>query len=129
MTAFLTAFLTALGVAAAGGIGAAARFAIDGLVRARLAPRFPVGTMIINLSGSLLLGLLAGLVTAGLPTEAQILAGTGFLGGYTTFSSASVETIRLIQERRAAAVIANGIGMVVLATALAFAGMIIGRSF
>lgn len=121
--------ITAVLVAVGGGLGAAARFAIDGVVRSRLALSFPLGTMIINLSGSLLLGLLAGLVTAGFPTEAQILAGTGFLGGYTTFSSASVETLRLMQERRTAAVIVNGLGTVVLATALAFLGMIIGRSF
>jgi len=122
------AVVTALLLAVAGGVGAVSRFVIDGIVRTRIAIMFPLGTMIINLSGSLLLGLLAGLVTAGLPTEVQVLAGTGFLGGYTTLSSASVETVRLIQERRSAAVIANGIGMVILATALAFTGMIIGRS-
>ena len=122
------AVVTAVLLAVAGGVGAVSRFVIDGIVRTRIAIMFPLGTMIINLSGSLLLGLLAGLVTAGLPTEVQVLAGTGFLGGYTTLSSASVETVRLIQERRSAAVIANGIGMVILATALAFTGMIIGRS-
>jgi len=122
------AILTAVLVAVAGGLGAASRFAVDGVVRSRLATMFPLGTVIINLSGSFLLGLLAGLVAAGLPSEAQILAGTGFLGGYTTFSSASVETLRLIQERRAAAVIANGLGMVVLATILAFFGLIIGSA-
>lgn len=125
----MMSIMLAVLVAVAGGLGAAGRFAIDGIVRSRLAMSFPLGTMIINLSGSLLLGLLAGLVTAGLPNQVQILAGTGFLGGYTTFSSASVETLRLIQERRTAAVIANGLGMVVLATALALLGMIIGRSF
>lgn len=124
----MIAIITAVLVAIAGGLGAASRFAIDGIVRSRLAIMYPLGTMIINLSGSLLLGFLAGLVTAGFPVEAQILAGTGFLGGYTTFSSASVETLRLIQERRAAAVIANGLGMLILATSLAFLGMIIGRS-
>lgn len=125
----MMSIMLAVLVAVAGGLGAAGRFAIDGIVRSRLAMSFPLGTMIINLSGSLFLGLLAGLVTAGFPNQVQILAGTGFLGGYTTFSSASVETLRLIQERRAAAVIANGLGMVVLATALALLGMIIGRSF
>lgn len=124
----MTAILLALGVAVAGGIGAGCRFVIDGLVRARVATRFPAGTMIINLSGSFLLGLLAGLVTAGLPSQALILAGTGFLGGYTTLSSASVETLRLIQERQPAAVVVNGLGMVAVATALAFLGLIIGRA-
>lgn len=119
---------TAVLLAVAGGLGAACRFAVDGFVRSRLAAAFPFGTMIINLSGSLLLGLLAGLITAGLPSEAQTLAGTGFLGGYTTFSSASVETLRLIQERRWAAVLGNGLGMLLLATGFAVLGLVIGRS-
>lgn len=120
--------ITAALVAVAGGVGASSRFAVDSLVRSRTAASFPFGTMIINLGGSFLLGLLAGLVTAGLPSETQIVAGTGFLGGFTTFSSASVETLRLIQERRWSAVINNGLGMLVLATALSALGVIIGRA-
>lgn len=120
--------MTAVLVPVAGGIGAGCRFALDGFARSRIGIAFPWGTMIINLSGSLLLGLLAGLVTAGLPLGVQAIAGTGFMGGYTTFSTASVETLRLIQERRWAAVVVNGLGMLVLATALALLGMIIGRA-
>jgi CrcB protein len=115
-------------LAVAGGLGAAARFLIDGLVRTRTPGSFPFGTMIINLGGSLLLGLLAGLVSSGLPSPVQIITGTGFLGGYTTFSSASVETLRLMQERRWAAVIGNGLGMLVLGSALALLGLVIGRN-
>lgn len=120
--------MTAVLVPIAGGVGAGCRFALDGFARSRIGVAFPWGTMIINLSGSFLLGLLAGLVASGLPVEVQTIVGTGFLGGYTTFSTASVETLRLIQERRWAAVIGNGLGMVVLATALAVLGMIIGRA-
>ena len=72
----------------------------DGAVRARWAPRIPAGTIAINLSGSLLLGVLTGLVVFhhASPTVA-LVAGTGFCGGYTTFSAASFETVRLLQER------------------------------
>jgi CrcB protein len=120
--------ITAIVLAVAGGVGAAARFVVDGLVRSRTSGSFPFGTMIINLSGSLLLGLLAGLVSSGLPSQLQVIAGTGFLGGYTTFSSASVETLRLMQERRWAAVIGNGLGMLMLGSVLALVGMTIGRN-
>lgn len=121
--------ITAVLVALAGGVGAAGRFALDGLVRSRIAASFPFGTMIINLTGSFLLGFLAGLVSSGLSAELQVLLGTGFLGGYTTFSSASVETLRLLQERRWAAVLGNSLGMLVLGTALSALGMIIGRTW
>lgn len=113
-------------VALAGGLGAVARFVLDGLIRRRTSGAFPAGTLIINLTGSLLLGLLAGLVTGGLSEQLQTVLGTGFLGGYTTFSSASVETVRLLQERRFRAAVGYGLGMVVLATALALGGFGLG---
>lgn len=113
-------------VAVSGGLGAVARFALDGAIRHRTSGAFPFGTVIINLTGSLLLGLLAGLVSGGLPADLQTVLGTGFLGGYTTFSTASVETVRLLMERRYAAAIGNGIGTVVLATMLALLGFLLG---
>lgn len=110
-------------VAVAGGLGAASRLLLDGLIRARTrGSGLPWGTIAINLSGSLLLGVLLGLA-AGLwvsPEWMQIL-GVGFLGGYTTFSTASFETVRLLQERRRGAALFNGIG--VLAAAAAAAGL------
>ena len=84
------------------------RFVVDGLVRTRLGARLPWGTAIINVSGSFLLGLLTGLATRGMPQEVLVVAGTGLLGGYTTFSTASVETVRLLQQRRIAASLVYG---------------------
>ncbi len=104
----------------AGGLGAAARFVVDGLVRARVRSAVPVGTILINVTGSLLLGLLAGAALHGAPPELQAVAGTGFLGGYTTFSTASVETIRLIQASRPGTAALNALGT--LAAALLAAG-------
>jgi CrcB protein len=114
-------------VSMAGGLGAVARLVLDGLIRGRHALEYPVGTTLINVSGSFLLGLLGGLALRhGLPTSWHLVLGTGFLGGYTTFSTASVETVRLLQDRRFAAAIANGLGQIVVASAAAAAGLALG---
>jgi fluoride exporter len=85
----------------AGGAGALARFVADGLVRTRLGRIFPWGTFLINISGSLLLGIIAGLVLHHHASATfKLILGTGFCGGYTTFSTASFETVRLIEEQR-----------------------------
>jgi fluoride exporter len=116
-------------VSMAGGLGAVARLVLDGLIRGRHALEYPVGTTLINVSGSFLLGLLGGLALRhGLPTSVHLVLGTGFLGGYTTFSTASVETVRLLQDRRWLAAVANGFGLVVVASAAAAAGLNLGLS-
>ncbi|MDQ2699127.1 MAG: fluoride efflux transporter CrcB [Actinomycetota bacterium] len=114
-------------VALAGGVGAVARFVLDGVIRSRLGTRMPWGTLTINLSGSLLLGMLVGLVGAGvLAGEWQWALGSSFLGGYTTFSTASFETVRLLQERRFGAGLVNGVLQLVAATAFAGLGLWLG---
>lgn len=114
-------------IACAGGVGAASRLLLDGLISARLKGALPWGTIIINLTGSLLLGLLTGAAAVHLVPEAwRLVIGTGFLGGYTTFSTASVETIRLIQERRLLLGAINGLGTLVLATGSAGLGLWLG---
>jgi CrcB protein len=114
----------------AGGLGAACRLLVDGVVRSRVKSSYPIGTTIINVTGSLLLGLLTGLVLGGLVGEQwRLVLGTGFLGGYTTFSTASFETVRLIGERRFAAALSNGLGMLVLSTLAAGLGLWVGTSF
>lgn len=119
--------LLLLGLAAAGGIGAMLRLLIDGVVRARFGGRLPWGTITINVTGSFLLGLLTGLAQAGaLPEAWEAVLGTGLLGGYTTFSTASVETVRLLQERRVLAAALNGVGMLVVAVAAAAGGYALG---
>ena len=118
-------------ISLAGGLGAAARFVIDGVIRARNASRttFPVGTLVINATGSLLLGLVVGLTSAQLlPETLHAVVGAGFLGGYTTFSTASFETVRLLQERRFGAATLNGVGMLALCVILAAAGLVVGSA-
>ncbi|PJJ65068.1 fluoride efflux transporter CrcB [Compostimonas suwonensis] len=113
-----------LAIAVAGGIGSVARLLVDGVVRSRLSGGFPLGTMVINLSGSLLLGFLTGLALGGLVAEEwRLVLGGGFLGGYTTFSTASLETVRLVQQRRYREATVNGLGMLLGAVLLAAGGL------
>ncbi|MBY6538905.1 CrcB family protein [Rhodococcus sp. BP-349] len=114
--------MTLAAVLLAGALGAVVRSVVDGEVTARLGRPSPLGTLFVNVSGSFLLGVLAGLVLfAGRPAEWQAVAGTGFCGGYTTFSTASVQSVRLVQEGRHRAAAAN-VGITVIASVVACAG-------
>lgn len=120
--------MTLLAVALAGGLGAVARFVVDGAARERWGGRFPYGVLVVNASGSLLLGLVAGLVLfAGAPGELRLVVGTGFCGGYTTFSTASVDTVRLAQQGRPLAALANGLGTLLLTLLAGGAGLLLSR--
>lgn len=77
---------------AAGGLGAVARYWVDEWCRGRFGAGFPVGTLVVNTTGSFALGLVVG--ATGLSSDLSLVAGTGFLGGYTTFSTHAVETVR-----------------------------------
>jgi len=87
------------GTAAAGALGAVARYLIDGFVQDRVADVFPWGTWVVNVTGSLMLGLVTGLVLYhGLGDASKAVIGTGFVGAYTTFSTFTYETLRLVEE-------------------------------
>ena len=111
----------------AGGLGAASRFLLDGLIRSRVRAALPVATIVINVTGSFLLGLIAGAVGAhAAPPELQLIVGTGFLGGYTTFSTASFETVRLVQSGRSGLALVNGLGTALAAVGAAAGGLVLG---
>jgi CrcB protein len=117
----------AIWVALAGGLGAVARFVVDGLVRTRASAAFPVGTVIVNVSGSFTLGLVSGLVLAhAAPDGLRLVVGTGFLGGYTTFSTASFETVRLVEQRRVELALLNAAGTLLGTVCVAAAGLWLG---
>ncbi len=119
--------LQIVAVCLAGGAGAAIRFVVDGTIRHHTSGTYPWATMIINVTGSLILGLVTGLVLSGLVAHSwQLVIGTGLLGGYTTFSTASVETVRLLEDRRWRAAAVNGPGMLVLCVAAAAGGYALG---
>jgi len=85
--------MTLLGVAIAGLVGAPARYVLDAVISQRTRGVFPWGTLVVNVSGSLVLGFLSGLALYhGFPTTAKTVLGTGFLGAYTTFSTFAYET-------------------------------------
>ena len=109
----------------AGGLGAATRFVVDGVVARHNRWPLPLGTVVINVSGSLLLGVVTGLAMrhSGL-TDLKLVAGTGFLGGYTTFSTASVEAVRLATgSRPAVEAVLHAVGMALLGLAGAGLGL------
>lgn len=88
-----------IGIGAAGAAGAVARYLLDGLIQDRASGPFPWGTFVINLSGSFLLGLITGAALYhGFPATPKIILGTGFCGAYTTFSTWTFESVRLVEE-------------------------------
>lgn len=111
-------------VAVAGALGAVLRLVVDGECKHRFGWSTPWQTAIINVSGSFLLGVLAGLVTgAGVGADWQVLLGTGFCGGYTTFSTASVETVGLLRAHRPVAALAYAVVSLVISLAACAAGL------
>jgi CrcB protein len=106
-----------------GGAGSVLRFLADGLVSSASGRDFPFGTLVVNLSGSVILGLLAGLALS--DTEA-LLAGTAAVGSYTTFSTWMLETQRLAEERQLRKAVLNVVVSLVLGVAAAALGRLIG---
>lgn len=118
----MTALLTGLLVCLLGGLGAVARFTVDGAVRRRWPTRFPAGTVTVNVSGSFLAGVLTGAAAAGvLGGPAAAAAVTGFCGGYTTFSTAMTDTVRLARDGEVLRAALNAVGTAAL-TVLAVLG-------
>ncbi|MBC7517465.1 MAG: fluoride efflux transporter CrcB [Microbacteriaceae bacterium] len=120
----LTFFLLSV----AGGVGAVARLFIDAFVTARLGNRYPFGTTIINITGSFLLGLVAAAATPS-ETSFRLIIGMGLIGGYTTFSTASFETVRLLRARRIGAALSNGFGMLLVCVLAGCVGSLAAGAF
>ena len=123
----LGAYVIVLLLSVAGALGALTRLAVDGAVRTRHGG-WPYGTLLVNVSGSFLLGALTGLVLfRGAPGELRTVLGTGFCGGYTTFSTASVDTVRLLQDHRGGAAAANALGTLSLTLLAGALGLLAAR--
>jgi len=109
---------------AAGAVGAPARYLLDRAVAERAEGAFPWGTFVINLSGSFLLGLLTGLgLDHGVPKVPRVVLGAGFCGAYTTFSTFTFETVRLLEEGAVAEALRNAAGTLAAGAMAAAAGL------
>ena len=111
------------GVAVIGGAGSVLRFYADGVVSAAAGRDFPYGTMVINVSGAVILGLLTGLA---LTPSQSLLLGTAAIGSYTTFSTWMLETQRLTEERQYRKAVLNIVVSLALGIAAAALGRLIG---
>lgn len=115
-------------VAAFGALGAMTRYVVDRTVMRRLTTDFPVGTLLINLSGAFVLGILIGLATRNLvSTTAVVAIGDGFIGAYTTFSTLTFESLSLVGAESLTLGSLNMVGTVIAATILAYLGIHIVR--
>jgi len=111
-------------VTIAAGLGAVARYVADATVEHRTRGVFPAGTLVVNLSGSFLLGLVTGLALHhGLDSRVTTVIGAGFAGGYTTFSTWAWESLALAEDGVVGAAIVNVVGSVVAGLAAAAAGL------
>jgi CrcB protein len=113
--------MTVLWVALGGALGSVARYACSGVAVRWLGAGFPYGTLFVNVTGSFTIGLLAALVTAdgrpSLGADARAFLLVGVLGGFTTFSSFSLETLNLARSGALAPAMLNVAGSVVLCLA------------
>jgi fluoride exporter len=105
-------------------IGAVLRYLLDREIQRRRERVFPLGTLVVNVSGSLALGLVVGVASSGGMSALQMDAlGTGLIGAYTTFSTFTWETLRMLEEGsfvRAAANVVGGVGGGLAAVAIGF---------
>ena len=117
-------------IALGGAAGAVARFLVDGWVSQRMAGAFPWGTLAINVSGSLLLGLLFALAVerAVLPADLRAPLMIGFLGAFTTFSTLMLESWRLLEGGALGLAFVNMVGSLVLGLGAMFVGLALGRA-
>ncbi|HVL80024.1 MAG TPA: fluoride efflux transporter CrcB [Actinomycetota bacterium] len=123
--------MTWVWIAAAGAAGSVCRWAVQSLVMGNRLPVFPFATAAVNLSGCFLIGLLFAVFQrrwSGVPAEVQLAVLVGLLGGYTTFSTFSFETLRLVEGGGLALAAVNVLLSVAGGLAATWAGLQIGRA-
>jgi CrcB protein len=118
-----------LAIAFAGALGAVGRYWLDGAVSRRTGGGFPWGTFAVNVTGSFLLGLLFTLLTERYRVDPWLRSGLtiGFLGAYTTFSTLSLETYRLLEDGAPGLAAANALGSLAAGLAALYVGVVLGR--
>ena len=118
-----------LAIAAGGSVGAVMRFIVSTGIYSWLGRGFPYGTLVVNVIGSLLMGLLYELFLQRLSVSPEVRAVllVGFLGAFTTFSTFSIETINLIEQGYVIKAIVNVLASVILCMLAAWVGLLIAR--
>jgi fluoride exporter len=117
------------GLLVAGALGALARHLVDHVVQRRVATGLPLGILVVNLSGSLVLGLLVGsALHHGLSTAWLTVVGTGLIGSYTTFSTFTYDTVRLVEGDRWMVAMLNVVVSLVAGIGAAAVGLALGST-
>ncbi len=121
---------TIVAIGAAGALGAVARYGLEGAVTRRLPPSFPWGTFVVNISGALVLGFVLTLMTEQLSTAPWLRSAVaiGFLGAYTTFSTLTYETYRLLEDGALGLAAANVLGSAGAGLFAVYLGVVAGRA-
>jgi len=120
-----------IAVAVGGALGSVARFWLTGAMTALTGPRFPWGTLLINVAGSFVIGLVASVTLTpariSMHPDIRIFLMTGVCGGFTTFSAFSLQTLDLLQTGDAVPAFGYAIGSVVLCVVGTYCGWLLGR--
>ncbi|HEX9038332.1 MAG TPA: fluoride efflux transporter CrcB [Ktedonobacterales bacterium] len=112
-----------------GALGAIARYALGTWITQTLGPDFPWGTFIVNASGAFLIGVVLGLSEGGtLSADARLFLAVGVLGGYTTFSTFTYETLGLIRDGNIGAALLNALGQLILGLVAVYLGLVLSRA-
>lgn len=122
--------MTVAGIGVAGALGALARYALEGAVSRRWPGAFPWGTFVVNVSGAFALGLVFVLLTEKVSVDPWLRSALtiGFLGAYTTFSTLSFESYRLIEDGAIGLAIANTFGSLAAGLIAVYLGVVAGRA-
>ena len=122
--------VTLVGIAVFGALGALARYGVDGAVSRHWPGAFPWGTFVVNVSGSFALGLLFVLLTERATADPWVRSSLtiGLLGAYTTFSTLSLESYRLLEDGALGLALVNTLGSVAAGLVAVYLGVVAGRA-
>lgn len=121
---------TLVGIGVAGALGALTRYGVDGVVARHVPGAFPWGTFVVNVSGSFALGLVFTLLAERVSADPSLRSAItiGFLGAYTTFSTLSYESYRLLEDGATGLALANVLGSVTVGLVAVYVGIVAGRA-
>jgi fluoride exporter len=122
--------VTVIGIAVAGAFGALARYGLEGAVSNRWPSAFPWGTFVVNVTGAFALGFVFVLLTDRVTVDPWVRSALtiGFLGAYTTFSTLSLETYRLLEDGAIGLALANMLGSLAAGLVAVYLGVVAGRA-